>query len=38
LSRAAVVYLGSVRLKDGKVEVLPLFDFLQQLYAGKLLG
>jgi hypothetical protein len=31
------VYLGEHRLRDGPLDVLPLSDFVRQLYAGKIL-
>jgi uncharacterized protein len=36
--RGIGVYLGTVRLKDGGVDVFPLMDFLQLLDAGKIIG
>ena len=38
ISRAAAVYLGDRRLKDGGVDVLPIEEFLLELEAGKIIG
>src|SRR5262249_57084458 len=38
IQRAFGVYLGSTPLKDGSLDVLPLFRFLDQLYEGAILG
>jgi predicted AAA+ superfamily ATPase len=36
--RGLGVYLGTVRLRDGDVDVLPLMDFLRELDAGRVIG
>ncbi len=38
LRRAFAVYLGAERLRDGKVEVLPLVEFLAALSRGDVIG
>jgi predicted AAA+ superfamily ATPase len=38
VGRAFGVYLGQSRLRDGRLDVLPISDFLRELHAGNVLG
>lgn len=37
LERSCVVYLGERRLKDGEIDIFPLWDFVQELNRGAIL-